>query len=66
MRNDSSDSCQFDQWNLSPLTLDLYLVLYFFPFSFLFIFCEGRGRGRGEVRRVEMGRAKFKEIFWFE
>ena len=44
---------------------------FFFSFFFSFFFREGRKRGRGgggsvEVRRVEIGRSKFKEFFWFE
>ena len=41
MKNDSSDSSQVDQWNLSPLDL----VLFFF---FVWLFCCVRGGGRGE------------------
>ena len=39
----------------------------FFPFLFIFFVRGGEGdRGGGEVRRVEMGRSKCKEMFWFE
>ena len=70
---------QVDQWKLIklingtyPLLRNIFISL-FFPFflffSFLFIFFVGGGEGDGgggEVRRVEMGRLKCKEMFWFE
>ena len=41
--------------------------LIFFSFLFTFFVRGGEGDGGGgEVRRVEMGRSKYKEMFWFE
>ena len=65
---------------MTPLTLvklinRTYPLLHNFFMSFFFFFSlfvcfvvrgEGRGTGGREVRRVEMGCVKVKEMFWME